>query len=74
MARDERWGARASSSGEVTLERDHECPACCKRRRERCGVCGGTGTWRQEFVIHAEAAEALASALGAALRRESGGG
>jgi len=74
MAKHERWSARTSSAGEVTLERDHECPACCKRRRERCSVCGGTGTWRQEFVIDADAARGLLVALGGVLRVETSGG
>lgn len=73
-AKTERWTCRRSSIDEVTLERDVACPACCKRRRDRCNVCGGSGTWRQEFVVDVEAARGLRDALSLVLRAEDGEG
>lgn len=63
---DESWEARIDGT-EVLLVRTVECVICCKRKRDRCHVCLGSG-WRQvEHRLPVTAAQVLLSQLSLAL-------
>lgn len=61
------WTVRREGSGYVLI-RDLECQVCCKRKRESCRICGGTGRRQVTFdaIPRAEALE-LFRGLGLAL-------
>jgi hypothetical protein len=63
---DESWTVRIEGS-EAVLLRTLECQICCKRRRDRCHICGGTGIRTAEYRITVEAAAELYRSLSLAL-------
>jgi hypothetical protein len=63
----ETWSA-ALDGAEVVVRRETECVACCKRRKDRCGVCHGTRRWVLEYRLDREAAESFEASLSSALR------
>lgn len=63
---DERWSARVEGA-EAVISRTLECAICCKRRRDRCHICLGTGIRTAEFRITVEAALDLHRSLSTAL-------
>lgn len=47
----------------VVLRRTVECVVCCKRKRDTCGICNGTGLRVVDVALTVEEARALSVAL-----------
>lgn len=63
---DDRWAFVSDAAG-LALTRDVECIACCKRKRDRCEVCHGTGRRNVRHELTRADAERLWRELGEAI-------
>lgn len=65
------WTVARSGAG-LVLTRDLECQICCKRKRDRCSICHGTGRRTVPYELTADAARALLAELRAVLGEGAG--